>query len=371
MAGSTFVNALYKTSYSSFDTMNTGFLSNPAPSNGYDAVLGAMQAQAAPSEGSLGNFNPSVHNNVKSTFINPVASYPFLVAPWTRRYELGFHEGDLMFIYTGDGRKNASTRTVILANLPTLNGIIARGDENEYGTREHIPDWQFIGVMRNSAVAAGQRASHMNDSGRGGRRTSAERIINIDVRGATRMFNYWANASPGQHLHLVWREVILDARHNFHVNETGDPVEHTMNEGWNMVTRPGDNKIMYHRYEKDESGILKEVAVSDHIPLAEPALVTARDKAHLANHAAAVTPLNKTIWQLLPYTAGRNYITDKIWWNRQVIRTPYMMSPITVGFVFQGVGAGERSDNHVAVRKATQRAEDRFKLPMVHCFLHV
>ena len=352
--------------------MNTGFLSNPAPSNGYDAVLGAMQAQAAPSEGSLGNFNPSVHNNVKSTFINPVATYPFLVAPWKHRYELGFHEGDLMFIYTGTNRKNASNRTVVLANLPTLNGIMARGIESEFGTREEIPNWQFIGVMRNSAVAAGQRGSHLNSNGRGGRRQSAERIINIDVRGATRMFNYWANASPGQHLHLVWREVVVDARHaGLKVNETGDPVEHTMKEGWNMVTQPGDNKIMYHRYEKNESGILKKVNVLDYIPTADPNLVAARNKEHLANDAAAAKPLNKTIWQLLPYTAGRNYITDKIWWNRQVIRTPYMMFPITVGFVFQGVGAGERSNNHVAVRKATQRAEDRFKLPMVHCFLHV
>jgi len=354
--------------------MNTGFLSNPAPSNGYDAVLGAMQAQAAPSEGSLGNFNPSVHNNVKSTFINPVATYPFLVAPWQGRYELGFHEGDLMFIYTGDKRKNASTRTVVLANLPTLNAIMARGEENEYGTRADIKDWEFIGVMRNSAVASGQRGNYLQDEkyrGRGGRRQSAERIINIDVRGATRMFNYWANAGPGQHLHLVWREVVVDARQGqLRVNETGDPVPHTMQDGWNMVTRPGDSKIMYHRYE-DTNGILKLVAVSDHIPRYDANHPPEDDRAQRAHKEAEDKPLSMPIWQLLPYTAGRNYITDKIWWNRQVIRTPYMMRPITVGFVFQGVGAGERSDNHVAVRKATMRAEDRFKLPMVHCFLHV
>jgi hypothetical protein len=134
-----------------------------------------------------------------------------------------------------------------------------------------------------------------------------------------------------------------------------------------MHTMP-DGNIKYHRHEEVD-GKLTKVEEVDQLPHHDPNAV--QDKRQVANKRAQEHPLRKPVWQLLPYTEGQNYISDKIWWNRQVVRNRYMMFPITVGFVFQGVGAGERSDNHVAVRKATQRAEDRFKLPMVHCFLHV
>jgi len=185
--------------------MNTAFLSNPAPSNGYDAVLGAMAAQAAPAEGSLGNFNASVHNRVKQTFVNPVATYPFLVRPWKQRWEQGFHTADLMFIWKGDDTATKSN-SVILANLPTLNHIFTRTDDEALEVFRQPQHWRYIGVMRNSAVASHRLPRISDTQGRGGNQRPAERIINIDVRGSTRMFNYWESASPGEHLHLVWRD---------------------------------------------------------------------------------------------------------------------------------------------------------------------
>jgi hypothetical protein len=83
-------------------------------------------------------------------------------------------------------------------------------------------------------------------------------------------------------------------------------------------------------------------------------------------------PFHNTTWQLLPYSGtDSDYTNEVIWWNEQIVPSRQMFRPITVGFVFQGIGAGERSDHTVAIRKATQLAEDRFKLPMIHCFVRV
>ena len=81
--------------------MNTSILSNPSPNNGYNAILGAFAAQPAPPEGTLGGTNPSVHNNVKQTFVNPVATYPFICRKWSERYETHFHErrSDIYFYW--------------------------------------------------------------------------------------------------------------------------------------------------------------------------------------------------------------------------------------------------------------------------------
>ena len=83
--------------------MNEAILRNPAPDNGYDAVMAALAPHAAPREGSLGGTDPSVHNRVKQTFINPVATYPFIAARWKEGWEQSFHPGDLMFAFSGEG----------------------------------------------------------------------------------------------------------------------------------------------------------------------------------------------------------------------------------------------------------------------------
>jgi len=214
-----------------------------------------------------------------------------------------------------------------------------------------IRHWNFIGVMRNSAVASGM--SSRTQSSRGGNRTSAERIINIDVRGATRMFNYWANAYAGDHLFLVWRAVLLDERHGVRFPvASNDPVDMViLPAGWAREVH--DGKVMYKRGTLDaNSGIWTY----------PPGSLT---------QAGMPVGTQRLVHQLLPYTNGENYRHDKIWWNEQAIVGRSMQRPICVGFVHQSLGAGETSDSHIAIRKATMMVSERFKLPMIHSFLHV
>lgn len=346
--------------------MDTSILSNPAPSNGYNAVLGAMAAQAAPAEGTLGGFNPSVQNRVKQTFVNPVATYPFIVKPWRDRWEMGFHEGDLMFIFHGKSTTSDSSKMVVLANLPTLNHIMTLTDDNTFSSYRDKSNWSFIGVMRNSAVASNRMGggSHRNSQPRGGNQRPAERIINIDVRGSSRMFNYWENAMPGQRLHLVWRQVRLSP-YSKHVQGPNGAGPSSKGVGWRVLAS-GNLQYVSANGTKQQA-----ISREDYFALPAPA---SPGYADLLGHAkqAQRNPFDNTTWQLLPYSGtDSDYTTDVIWWNQQIVPGRQMHRPITVGFVFQGIGAGERSDHTVAIRKATQLAQDRFKLPMIHCFVRV
>lgn len=293
--------------------MNTGILTNPAPDNGYNAIMGALAPHSAPAEGTLAGTTPSVHNRVKQTFINPVATYPFIAAPWrNERWELSFHPGDLMFIFTGSKAQHKS-KSVIMANLAVLNHIMTQDAKTDYADFMNRDEWAFVGVMRNSAMASNQqsRPSHCQGSSR----LRAERIINVDVRGATRMFNYWANAHAGAHLFLVWK--LVDFTGPIHTKTV------TANDSRGMK-RPLSDELEQAAY-----------------------------------------------WQLLPYTA-HDSSDDKIWWNKsQKVLGDSYSRPICVGFVYNSLGAGEVSSDHIAIRKATQMDNERFKLPMIHTFLNV
>lgn len=303
--------------------MDTGILSNPAPDNGFNAVLAALAPQSAPAEGTLAGTTPSVHNRVKQTFVNPVATYPFIVAKWRHGWEQSFHTGDLMFIYTGEDAARSS-KSVIMANLPILNHIMTMnqgsGDHEIKASFQECKNWTFIGVMRNSAVASNRQVRHPQTH-RGSNRFAAERIINVDVRGSTRMFNYWADAHAGARLFLVWRRVRMES---------------TMGQ---------KNVVM-----NDSRGMKRQLSSSSE---------------------DVEAPDNRTFWQLLPYSPSANHRSDKVWWNEQSILFPDYKRPVCVGFVFQSLGAREVSDEHVAIRKATQLANERFQLPMIHSFLNV
>lgn len=292
--------------------MNTGFLSNPAPDPGYDAVMAALAPHSAPAEGRLGGTTPSVHNRVKQTFVNPVATYPFIAARWKEGYEQSFHPGDLMFIWKGERQ---STKTVVLANLPLLNHIMKSREDvmQKFQVKEN---WVYIGVMRNSAVASGRPTTLGRPTG--GVRMPAERIINIDVRGATRMFNYWEEACANCHLYLAWYNVSVDGR----MRTEGFPVK-----------------------RKREVDGMNE----------------AEDPRHYC-------------WQLLPVSRPVGVDPDEhmeVFWNEKMHLTNAFHRAIRVGYVFQEVGRGERSNEPIAIRMATQLAESRFKLPLIHSFLRV
>ena len=162
---------------------------------------------------------------------------------------------------------------------------------------------------------------------RGGNALVPDRIINIDVRGATRMFNYWQNARAGSHLWLAWRELHMDRYYSWKADSmaTGRP-------------------------KRPREGEQQNIPENVHAPC----------------------------WQLLPmagYTPEENEQSDyrplKVWWAEQYLMSRRYKRPICAGWVFQGVGTGEVSNNAVAIRKATQISENRFKLPMVNAFLHV
>ena len=305
MAALTCVNALYNGTR--YNLMNTGFLGSPAPSNGYDAVLGALAPHSAPREGSLGGTDPSVHNRVKQTFINPVASYPFIARRWKAGWEQSFHPGDLMFIFTGQDCVQTKRHST-LANLPVLNHIMRDKSMKQFHKKH---EWTFIGVMRNSSTASNMKA-HKQSGRHGGNAAPAERIINIDVRGATRMFNYWTNAAAGQHLRLAWVDMEVD---------TGNMPD--------VMKRPPNAKNDSER---------------------------------------------RSVWQLLPYDKDMPpHLEDNlnVWHNDQIVKSKHYLSPICAGWVFQTIGNGEISSNKLAIRKATQLGENRFCLPIVHVFLNV
>ena len=300
--------------------MNTAILSNPAPDNGYNAILGALAPQNAPAEGTLAGTNPVVHNRVKQTFVNPVATYPFIARKWSEHFEVSFHTGDLMFIFTGEAAQR-SHKTAILANLPTLNHILRSGTldpTGKYGSFCDPDKWQYLGVMRNSSAAANEQ-SFNNGREKGGNAIAADRIINVDVRGASRMFNYWETARSGDHVWLAWRQVAIDT-------------PYTQNYETKVYENPIDS--MAH------------------------------------NQGTSTKTQQKLYWQLLPFSGSK---TDyqKIQWNNQVIASPTIKHPICAGWVYQSIGAGEMSKSHLAIRMATQVGEQRFMLPLINVFIHV
>lgn len=360
--------------------MNTSILSKPSPDNGYDAVLAALAPHAAPAEGSLGGTTPSVHNRVKQTFINPVATYPFIARKWSRHWEQSFHPGDLMFVYTGRGSDADDNdvvhtrRHTILANLPVLNEIMRLAlTDPDYAKFRDPESWNFIGVMRNSSAASGLNPQHVRP--RGGNALVPDRIINIDVRGATRMFNYWHNASAGNHLWLAWRELELGDAYmrSLDVMGTGAPkrkrasaLEANTAVRFRSHTGQMQHGTIVSAVTRDDGTVARYVVQPDNGQ--QTATVAEADVSALAAH--------QRCWQLLPYTnaampQNQAYKPLKVWWSEQSLASGQYKRPICAGWVFQGLGKGELSDDSVAIRMATQLAESRFKLPMIHAFLHV
>jgi len=363
-------------------SMNTGFLSNPQPSNGYDAILGALAPHAAPAEGSLGGTKPSVHNRVKETFINPVATYPFIARKWRDNWEQMFHAGDLMFVFTG--RADSATykpvytsKHTVLANLPVLNHIMRRAQagEEDYLQFKETESWTFIGIMRNSSAASGLNPSD-GVMPRGGNALVPDRIINIDVRGATRMFNYWEGARAGAHLWLAWRELDMGSDYRNSVEPMGRPKR--KHEELKVNTRVMYKDALGHQVQGHVVTVIKD---NEGVKSYRIQPMDGGDEVNVV--ADDVNGYeDRKCWQLLPYneghaehqdghTVGVNYKEVKVWWSDQTIESRMYKRPICAGWVYQGLGAAEISSDGVAIRKATQVGESRFSLPMIHAFLHV
>lgn len=294
-------------------------LSNPRPSSGINAVLGNIPASSAPATGSLASMTPSVHNNVKEPMVNAVASYPVLVQPYRNGMERYLHPGDLIFTYTGKAATNGGAmrrgKPVVVANLPILNYILAGnlgGDDNKPGMYSDPNDWNFLGVMRNDMQLSG------GDLGINHRYKTYRRMINVDVRGSTRCFNYWSTAHAGKRVGLVF--MVIDV--NDRVNR-------------------------------------KEGSKND--------LELERDHKIPAAHA------HKVCYQCVPAGLPQgNRFTNRneiMLYNGTKLVTQENARDIDVGFCFEHLGGAQLVNEGSAIISACNYQEDRFKLPLIPLFL--
>ncbi len=132
--------------------------------------------------------NPTLHNSVPEVMVNSTARAPLFVRPFTRGFEKGYSEGDVLFVKRGDTR--ASTCHNVVANIPVLNHLlrmtkIGDTDQLKYTTIEEVlKDWNYFGVLNNDM-----------DTG-----SKWQRLLNVNVRGRTRIARLW---QPADNSHLT------------------------------------------------------------------------------------------------------------------------------------------------------------------------
>ena len=329
-------------------------LRNPAPSNGLNTVFGNIPASSAPAQGALAALNPSVQNNVKEPMVNPVASYPVAVRPYSSGWQHMFHPGDLIFVNAHvrsdrAGEMHSRFKPATLANLPLLNYFLRkRGPHKE--PKLHEPScWRFLGVMRNDMQMSGDE-NYSNRAGGRDRQQHAIRMINVDIRGSSRVFNYWAGARVGDNLYL--RSTALDMRT-------------VPEEGLLTIQSARSANEEYTRLEK---ALRKAV---DENSGAEKADAQAKLDEHLQHRCI----------QVLPYVLDRREATQftSQALSMQSQQKPFIkndpldsISPaVPVGWCFQHLGPAEESDGNSAIWNATQFYDDRFKLPTIPFFVRI
>jgi len=305
--------------------MQQSMLTNPRPSNGINAVLGNIPASSAPSTGSFASMVPSVSNNVKEPMVNAVASYPVLVQPYMNGMERYLHPGDLIFAYVGNdnvsgGGTMRRGKPTMVANLPILNFILAG---NISDTKYKDPgDWNFLGVMRNDMQLS------EGDLGMNHRYKKYRRMINVDVRGATRCFNYWSTAEAGKRVGLVFMEIQVHDRVNRNIN-----------------TDDGNLEL-----QRDHDSNFNKFARVNALP--NPDVCWQLVPAGLPKEASATSDRNK----IMLYN-GKHLVTNE---NAR---------DIDVGFCFEHLGSAQVVNEGSAIIAACNYQEDRFKLPLIHMFI--
>lgn len=122
--------------------------------------------------------NPTLHNNVPEPMTNSTARAPLFVRPFTRGFEKGYSEGDLLFVKRGDSR-SAGQHNVV-ANLPVLNYMLRTelglDKKLKYTSMDKIvADWNYFGILNNDM-----------DTG-----SKWQRLLNVNVRGRSRVARLW------------------------------------------------------------------------------------------------------------------------------------------------------------------------------------
>ena len=332
--------------------MNEAFLQSTTPSNGLNTVLGSIPASSAPAQGTLAAMNPSVQNRVKEPMINPVASYPVMCRPWKNNWQHMLHAGDLIFVNRSDALNQRQNKLqqrfpeLVVANLPLLNYLLRTPPpttpptSSERALRD-IDSWHFLGVMRNDMQVTGTSAYSTNAAK--STKTQAMRLINVDVRGTTRPFNYWQHATVGSHVYL--QVVRVDMRN---IPDRGDALDTLQNARTSME--------LY----------TKTMRTLDAAVRSAPANQRAQKEAERNNYVNT-----HTCTQVLPVTGGDDYdlLTTDLPTQHDTFVTSDTTSnipPIYVGWLFQHLGAAEVSKNRAScIWNATQFFDDRFKLPVI------
>ena len=327
-------------------------LSNPAPSNGQNTVFGNIPASSAPAQGALASMNPSIRNNVKEPFVNPVASYPVCVRPYSSQWEHMFHPGDLIFVNchvrsdrAGELHQRFKPQTV--ANLPLLNYFLRQKGPHKEPELHKPGNWRYLGVMRNDMQMTGTD-DYRNNASR--RQQHGQRMINVDVRGSSRVFNYWAGARVGDNLYL--KSVQVDMRE-------------IPEQGYNTIQNV---QFANKRFEEERKALKESIQASSGAERAEL-------EAKLATHES------HTCVQVLPYILSR--VPDSVLSTQtlkmQSQQRPFINSKplnsasplVSVGWCFQHLGPAEESDENSAIWNATQFYDDRFKLPVIPFFVRI
>ena len=342
-----YVIILFKGSIKQID-MNPSILANPAPSNGLNTVLGNIPASAPPSAGALAVLTPSVHNSVKEPMINPVASYPVIARPYRNGWEQMFHAGDLIFVNTDKknqqsfGSYHKRFPQLCLANLPLLNYFL-RNENNVDESLQDIRNWKFLGVMRNDMQMDGDALYTSNASKKN---QKAIRLLNVDVRGCSRVFNYWQTAQAGSTLYLAGVDV--DMR-----NVNG-------NSGVANLDSARDAHMRYKR----------EIAALENAQPRNDAAIDAYKQKHVRYQVfpfADTAATDKDVG-LFDMDKAPNHENDESFLQRSVYATGGSGFQVCVGWCFQYLGPAERSLHNSAVYHATQFFDDRFKLPTIPIF---
>jgi hypothetical protein len=145
-------------------------------------------------------------------------------------------------------------------------------------------------------------------------------LINIDVRGATRTFNYWANAKSGDTLFI--KRVQLN-RHSLENGQIENASAADMNNDRDPVTQLVPSVMKPNLFDAVDSNFKINSVFN---PTEQEGLTTTQDDIE-AN------------------------------------------TGIKIGYCFQHIGSGERVYDRAAVLAALNFQDDRFRLPVIPMFI--
>jgi hypothetical protein len=191
-------------------------LSNPAPSQGQSRPFGPMPGKGPRRTGGTGppSFQEFLNPNLSNTHgrtSNPTVSYPFLTRPF-RGSTARPKEGEIVFTVRQAAKKAGAGFLITVLPISFLNEILydaaaMLSAESTIGMNTLTSELNalnkgydrsgqrvglasklnFLGVLRNEAIAPSRH----------------QQLINVDVRGRTRIRNYWGkDVATGHRLYI-------------------------------------------------------------------------------------------------------------------------------------------------------------------------